>query len=743
MKKIFILSAAALVLAGCSKNSDLSNSGNYVDISAEGQIRNEYKTNFNKAFGEPAKNENWGFGASVVRGVTRGALPDTPSFRDDTPTNRPAMPAYSNTVPSDAKYAKDYQNYQKGDVIYINSDYQSLNNPQNTEDLTIYVDGNVTYYGDTNQNGNGTVICVTENSTLKLGKVNTNLTVYLAPNATLDVSEALNWQGQPEKDWQGNPNISLSFQNPHAAIYLNVGSRVLGGNLSFVSGAKVLNAGGTITANSLSLDQSCVLWNEGTITTENNLSLTNTGCTFYNAEGKTVTVKGDLDLNNNNALLYNEGTVNVTGAITTHNTNAEVVNNGTLTASSYSQAAGGKMHNVGTVTITGKTDLTNSNSVWMNEGQYTTGSFDVDNYAHGNLNNCKLTVVKSNIEGQTGKFHLNRGTFVLNSGASVVCDSFDWEDTSDFYLGGNALLQIAGTLHTANANSGYGFRGIGNEYGVIKAAAITHDGNEQFRMSYFGNLWIDTDSHFDQWYKDAPNTNQPAYYYESSVKFKHLDDTFSIDIPSSTCNPGYKYGSAVPSLRVMGEDLSATDASDFDFNDVVIEVQYVSASEVTITLLAAGGTLPLRICQNNNWEVHKLFNVPTTCMVNTVTSDTKYHKPSAPYTWTAYEAPVELSYTGFNGWSTDQTTFNTQVKEKIILEVEKTTTNSEGEEVTDWYELTAPVGQAPSKIAVPTSYHHADWYEHADLTDGLRWAWEKQTVDANALMDDAWGSNEE
>jgi hypothetical protein len=72
------------------------------------------------------------------------------------------------------------------------------------------------------------------------------------------------------------------------------------------------------------------------------------------------------------------------------------------------------------------------------------------------------------------------------------------------------------------------------------------------------------------------------------------------------------------SLRVMAEDLSASEASDFDFNDIVFDV-YANegGTSATIILKAAGGTLPLRINGDDNWEVHKLFGVPVNTMVNT------------------------------------------------------------------------------------------------------------------------------
>ena len=607
MKKYLMFVMAAVAFVGCA-NHDF-------DTPSQEQID---KAKYDAAFinylgGRPAGDQDWGFG-STTRSITRGAMPATPSFRDTNPIVKPTVSsAFKNTlseaIAAGAKYAKDYQNYQKGDILYINTAYQTLNQPQNTEDLTIYVDGNVTYCGGTNQNGNGTVFCVTENSTLKLGAVSTNLTVYLAPGATLDITEGLNWDGTPAVDYVWNPETSttdqvpktsFSFQNSHAAIYISTGSKVKAGNLTLINGAKLLNNGGSIEANNLTLDQEATLWNEGSIKVANTLTLTNMTSQFYNKEGKTVET-ANLDLINNNALLYNDGTVTATGAITLHNTNAEIINYGTLSGASFSSAAGGKMHNEGTgvVNITGKTDLTNSNSTWMNDGQWTCGSFDVDNYSHTNINNCRLTV--------NGNFHLNRGTFVLSANSGVVCESFTWEDTSDFYLGSNSVLKINGNLLTKNANSGYGFRGTGSEYAVIQAARIYHEGNEQFRMSYYGKLLVATQNHFDQWYKDSPNTNQPAYWYESTVKFTTDGDNINT-IPATDCNPGYE-GTPDTSeydLRIIAEDLSATSASDFDFNDVVIDIKYGSPAK--IVLVAAGGTLELKVGSNNGVggvEVHE------------------------------------------------------------------------------------------------------------------------------------------
>ena len=73
--------------------------------------------------------------------------------------------------------------------------------------------------------------------------------------------------------------------------------------------------------------------------------------------------------------------------------------------------------------------------------------------------------------------------------------------------------------------------------------------------------------------------------------------------------------------RIMGEDLSASEGSDFDFNDVVFDFK-ITETSAKILLQAAGGTLPLKIggtadSDDDGYEVHELFKVNTNIMVNT------------------------------------------------------------------------------------------------------------------------------
>ena len=601
MKKYLMMAVAGLAIASCSKMDDYATSPAEI-------AQAKYNQAFLKYVGGNIDPEHtWGFGDDVYSNApafefTRAAMPATPKFRDTNPITKPTMPSYSNTVPTGAKYARDHQNYNNGDIIYINTDYQQLNNPQNYSDLTIYVDGTVTYSGGTNQNGNGTTICVTEGSTLKLGSVSERLTIYLAPNATLDISDntltftkenaaldvtqALNWDGTPAIDWQGNP-YPLTFTKENAALYMSEGSKVKGTNIYFKDGYTVLNEGGTIET-------------------------------------------GDLHVENG-AILYNKNKVKATGVIALRNTKGEIDNFGTMEGASMTLDANARFYNVagGEVTISGLTKINNDsgNNAWQNSGQFNTGSFEITGGCQDPVafNNCHMSV--------TGKFFMNHGNFVLDGGAAVECGSFEWNDDNYFHMGGKALLKVTGQLLANNYDTGYGFYGDGTEYAVIQAGSIVKGSEGKYRAAYFGKLFVDTNNHFTQGENSADGT---WYTFDDNVKFSFTDNTdvsgfqthgaktaqkvtnFSIDIPADNagCTPGYKYTPGNPpstpqndpnKIRIIAEDLSAAGDTDFDFNDVVLDVTF--GNPATVVLTHAGGTLPLRINSNNAWEVHKLFGV--------------------------------------------------------------------------------------------------------------------------------------
>ena len=149
------------------------------------------------------------------------------------------------------------------------------------------------------------------------------------------------------------------------------------------------------------------------------------------------------------------------------------------------------------------------------------------------------------------------------------------------------------------------------------------------------------------------------------------------------------------SVRIMAEDLSANEASDFDFNDVVIDVDYTKGqSTATITLQAAGGTLPLIINDDEELEVHALFDVPTTTMVNTGwtgsngANDVDPVSFTIPFTVTDLDGDEEITNNDF-----------LMATNGITLKVRKTVPSTGDYE---WIEMTARQGEPAAKFAVST-----------------------------------------
>ena len=138
-------------------------------------------------------------------------------------------------------------------------------------------------------------------------------------------------------------------------------------------------------------------------------------------------------------------------------------------------------------------------------------------------------------------------------------------------------------------------------------------------------------------------------------------------------------------LRIIAEDLSATGASDFDFNDVVLDVTFGSPAKVV--LVAAGGTLPLRINGNNALEVHKLFGVlEADADLEAITEKLVMVNTGAG----ASKATVDITSQVNVSISTPA-----EADSKLKLEVFK---NGE------WQEMKAPMGEPACKLAVDPTF---------------------------------------
>ena len=722
MKKYLLTSAAALAFCGLftSCTHDFDNDGG---SAAENSVMKTYEQAFITAFGQPDPNNEWGFGTSV-KAATRGtradlfnfSLPSNPTFKDKDNIVEPTISGVYNTV-ADATNARvtvvDATNKQNFNVesnkSYAINSNSSLSNLGNVSNTVIYITENMTFNMSLNQNANNTVV-ITNGITVTVNSINQNQTYYVAEGATLifpyDISVERGFHlFMGSGSTVNTQNMTIKGVNPTSSIKNNGGT---------------LNIGTEQNKKTLTLENGVTLWNEGTVNVYQEFKMVNNNSAVYNAPGHTITIPG-LTINNNNNLIVNDGTFTINGDIELRNVNAEVVNNGNLSGTSLTLVAGGKFHNIGTTTIAGKTTVDNNNSIggeWKNEGTFITEDFEIKAFAQKVWNCCKMIVHKAN---DTGIFKIY-GEFVLDRGASITTDNVDWVNKSNVYMNGLSLFKVKETFDSDNKDRNCGIHAMADEWAVLKAKSIVqrNNTNDQFRMAYYGNLWVDTQSHFPIWYKDD-KTDQPNYKFFGNAKFGHEGDAGCPFIPVDNiknCTPGYgRDPEPEPSsdiIRVICEDLSVRESTDWDFNDAVFDVQLLGEnSKVKITLLAAGGTLPLTVAGEEVHGKFKEFNpdlgISTGTMLSTGNSNSTnkydYINCTAPY------YIIDNMY----GSTVLEVAKNIPVQVQKLVNGKKT-----------WVTLECKKGKATAKVAV---------------NDTFEWCDERYHINSKYLYHDALGND--
>jgi len=622
--------------------------------------------------------------------------------------------------------------------------YMSSGSQLNVQNL--YLKGNTEFVND-----GGTIEAGTNNLILE------NFTGTFWNNGTINVKEFKTSNGEGGNIYLGSDS-ELNATNLYLfkkVLLRNEGEITLTGEFNADQyGHKIYNSG-TITTPKIILQKETVLWNEGTITAANNKeieysSISNDDVQIYNGESATLKLE-NLKLTNNRQLVVNKGTLNVKNAIAMEN-NSEINNSGTLTGSSMELKSGAKFYNESgnTVTISGLTKVYNNSqnnvgNVWRNAGYFNTGSFEVTGGVAypAAFNNCHMTV--------TDKFFMNEGFFVLDGGAAVECGSFEWQDNNYFHMGGKALLKVEGQLLANNKNNSpqYGFWGDATDYAVIQAGSIEKGSKGKCRAAYYGNLFIDTDNHFTQGENSADGT---WYTFGDNVKFSFTDNTdvtgfqthdaktaqkaknFSITIPrdNNGCTPGYKYGddddpNAIV-IRVICEDLTVNDPkNDFDFNDAVFDVKLIeNDTKVEITLLAAGGTLPLYIGDDDEkHEIHYAFEQANSKGITTGTMLTTRAPRKTPHKYNLINCePRKLEFdlktewlTGWSGGDGPEAKVKTVAKNIPVL-VRKLV-NQEYTLV----ELQCEKGEATAKVGIKLDRDRKDFMwcdERVNINDTFR-----------------------
>lgn len=394
------------------------------------------------------------------------------------------------------------------------------------------------------------------------------------------------------------------------------------------------------------------------------------GTCFYVA-GNTTAPQLEV---NNTGIFYNMGIANISGPVTVENGKSIIVNDGTLNATSLQTKGSGHVQNNAEITISDYTIINSNYNIWVNNGHYKTKYFAYTATSSSVINNCYLEVEENfmmNIADGSGDFKIDAGGGVKTKnfyGGGPFTAKDNQNNNTDFTsgpfkitMGSKSVFKVTEDCYlnaTASgiADNGYGFSGVGNDYAVLEAKDVKNSGNPGHGyVAYSGNMYVSAESHFAQGTAGASNGASYIIFKDGCSQKNIYAPGFengkpNIKINVTPCNPGFNGDTTPPDnpvtpvtdkVRVIAEDLSTLDGkADFDFNDIVFDVELLSSGMVKITLQAAGGTLPLTVgdpttelqsptmemqkdSQGNDmeevmkYEVHRLFKVATTTMVNT------------------------------------------------------------------------------------------------------------------------------
>lgn len=277
-------------------------------------------------------------------------------------------------------------------------------------------------------------------------------------------------------------------------------------------------------------------------------------------------------------------------------------------------------------------------------------------------------------------------------------------DQTNEYCGETTTLTDADIEYEVNNDGKY--VSLAEIYGLLREYALP-------TPSGAGKIWIKVGNCADDYYSDWIVSFLPA-------------------TPGEVPPPPTPV-TEIEKLRVIAEDLSVGENTDFDFNDVVFDVIWtktfsdetktnLTSQKVEIKLLAAGGTLLLYV---DGKEVHDQFGVDQYTMVNTraKAKGLKGKDDAQPVTWET---------TNYSGSSIGEIANSIVVKvikngEEYLIRAERGHIASkigvkfineqeyqwcdERQDIEDKYSLMT--GESPFRAWVQGIYPYEDWYTYA------------------------------
>lgn len=638
------------------------------------KIKANYERAFIKTFGQPAANQDWGFGVSNV-------------------------PTRSITVNNDV-----YDKFPSADEINANF---PTDIPEGTEEVA---DLETLYKGEKYQDQWGNTQTYWDLYAIYANKIVEGYNLKITQAGVTEVGgtyQNVDWTAGRAKPYNlyvkvdGDVTIRRSGST-HFNLYVLQGNVILESDYGEQAGIISVAEGATVTdqRNSIAANQGVKIFNRGTFNATNpeKYDIGNF-CTFYN-EGK-FTATG--------ALTYSPGSAN-TSYFMNLGDEAEV------TAPAMTLNSAGNFFNSGTVTIEGETNVTQKNIYWVNDGHYTTGSIEFSAWNSTFYNYCQLIV--------KGKAHMFDGQFNLMENSYTEAGSAEMDNFA-VNMGSNTGMYIKGNLRMlGQGDTSYqGFRTEGtNDYLLVDGKATVDCHKYTFSISSGITYSINaieiirgTEVVTEKQLQDEKSGDLPV------LDLKGTECPYgSLTVTPNTNSCGATWNGGGADLRIIAEDLSAgEDDDDFDFNDVVIDVYYGEKGQAKAKILAAGGTLQLRV---DGKEVHDEFskaNNNIDCagkMINTNGTNS---------------ADANIRSKSLDNLTAPEITLTNEVKtlvqarDNILIEVFKNN---------KWITLEAVVGKVASKVRVGTDYQWKD--ERQYIGDEF-----KAFVDGTASADE-WYQNQ-
>ena len=671
--------ATAIVLGGlmtsCTKDTDFSGA------EATQSITEKYEQIFVTAFGQPAPTQTWGFGENTVASTRAINVNDDVYDDFNLPTTTELTNAYPGSIPNDADEVKDLESMEK----YKTQEYNN---------------GNI--YFIYSKNGGGHNYKITSTGEVSIGgtwanESNQIYNVYVSVNGNVTLKR------------NGTEFMNLYILSGNVTLDSSFGE--CGGLISVASGATLNDARDHIAHNG-----GIKLFNRGTVNATNSSYMIGNNAYIYN--------QGTFDVNGH--LNYNAGSANPPYFF---NVGDDVL----LTADSFTLNSNGGFISDGTVEIEGLTKVTQQGIIWVNNGHYTTGTLEFSAKNGTFYNYCQL-IVEDNCKFLDGEFNMMQNSYAKigtgmfdnfivnmhnNSGINIISGSKFERQGQGTFQGFRAVNDNA-VVYVRLGGQTYVPSHVGAAFHVQGANLTLAYNSIKFYNSYngdFGNYSnFNGPNYWDETTAEALKGDQDGritWDLHNVTKLVTGDDFASTGFTTiegecaATWNgePGGGGDTDPEVVRIIAEDLTwGSENGDFDFNDVIFDVQLIdNGSNIRITLLAAGGTLPLYIA---GVEVHEKFGVSTSTMVNTYTDNNgNLIKDHNPVSFTIPNQDKKNFVLDANGNET-YPPYGSTVKDvawKLPVEVLKLLSNGNRGLV----ELTAPVGKAAAKVAVGNDYN--DW----------------------------------